>query len=392
MCNLGGTSMNKPVASVFNRVMAALLDFIILVIVSVFASFLGSRIALSSSPKLKECIHTQEIHIRASHLARENNNQFQTYPSDEFFVYEDNEQFKIINILSDFYLSYIVNDNGDEIGSPDFDKKVPGTDILQKDYYVVSWFNENVLELPKDGESAKNDYFEYQKDGDNIDYSKIGTVASKYVKEEIIDEKNVKTVTASEEMINFIGAKYKNAVQLLYKQSPMVDSNKTIENYNNVVTLFIRLGLVVILFIIIPLTNKNGKTIGKFVFKLSLAKMNEEKINRLQVLPRSIFYLALPVILYFVSNSWIQLAILIGMAAVSLLLMNVTKKKSALHDLISRTMVLDSYYKTTEEILEEAKKASEKKNEETPVEEEPEHIVGFEEIKEEEVKEDKVEE
>ena len=363
--------MRKPFASTFNRLIAAALDFAIIMFVSVFGSFLVYRLVLGNSPELKGCINVQTTHIESSTLARkQENGQFASYTSEEYFDVLDSGQCRIIKVLSYFYTVYLTNDTtkmvDGYVGSSDYNVTefdVDGAKVLQKDYYTIKWFNENVLELPQEGKEAKNDYFAYQKDGENDDYTKIGTVNPKYVKESTIDGVTTKTVDASKEMKDFAFGKYKEAVNTLYKQSDIVNSNKKIDNTNKLISLIARLAMVLIVTIIIPLCLKGGKTLGKLMFKTALEKPNGEPIARWQVLPRGLFYVLIPVALYFISNTWVQIGIVAGLFVVSLIMMMFTKNHIALHDLIAQTIVVEDDVKSrSAKMMQEAKTVGEEKD------------------------------
>ena len=85
----------------------------------------------------------------------------------------------------------------------------------------------------------------------------------------------------------------------------------------------------VLLFITIPLFNKKGKTIGKFIFKIDVVNDTYEVCNKLQLFVRQFFFSL------FLLLSIITLPI-------SLVLVLFTKKGKALHDYIAISRVIDS--------------------------------------------------
>lgn len=101
---------------------------------------------------------------------------------------------------------------------------------------------------------------------------------------------------------------------------------------------------IAILFLIIPLCNKSGKTLGKLLFKISVINDFYEKPNKLQVFVRQFFF----VILNF----------LFIPAILSLVISLFEKRGKSLHGYISSTRLIDS---NVEKILIE--KMKNKKNE-----------------------------
>ena len=90
-----------------------------------------------------------------------------------------------------------------------------------------------------------------------------------------------------------------------------------------------------IVYLLFPMVFKNGETLGKKLFSLRLAKADrpEEKASRVQILIRFavIAFIEVGLSLFFY---WIPLIL-------SLCLMLFTKNKSALHDLIAKTTVME---------------------------------------------------
>ncbi|MBO4666904.1 MAG: RDD family protein, partial [Bacilli bacterium] len=379
----------KPTAPVFTRIVAAAIDTLIVVLVSVVGSFLIYRGLIQINPTLKENIDNQTTHVVSSHLAKEVNNSYYSYGTDEYFEQTDDGGYKIIDALSYFYLNYMTNNNLNEgdVGSLEFDKEIDvnGVKVLQKDYYTISWFNENILNLPKEGETASNDYFVYQKDGDNTDYTKVGTVNEKYISKIENNGEITYKVDAPNEMVTFTTNKYKGAIDALYKQQFFKVWTDKLELTSSLITLFTRLFMVGIIFILIPMLLKDGKTLGKLLFKISLTGIDDKPLKKWQILPRALFFVLLPVIMFFVTNSYINIGIIIILLVGSICAMALTKRKTALHDLIARTEVVDDYYKkkiaeqkeleelaSEEPILEDEETPSGEpvlKDEETPSEE-----------------------
>ena len=372
---------SKPTASVFTRIVAAAIDAFIVIITSVVGSFFIYRGALSTNKTLKENVQNQTAHVESSHLAKSTDGNYYSYTSDDYYSQDEEGNYTIIKALSYFYLNYLTNSNIDEgeVGSLDFNQEVePG--IVQKDYYTVSWFNENILKLPKAGETSDVDYFVYQKDGENDDYTKVGTVNPTYIAKVEKDGETTYKVEMSKEMETFTYNAYKEAINILYGQKFFKAWTNSIDLASSLITLFSRLFMVLIMFVLLPLVLKDGKTLGKLLFKMSLSKKDDTPIKKWQVLPRAAFFILIPVAMFFITNAYINIGIIMVLLIASISTMALTKKKTALHDLIAGTIVVDDYYKKK---LQEQKELEESMTAEPPLEEEDVELDGFEEPKEE---------
>lgn len=339
----------KPTAPIFTRIVAAAIDLLIVVLTSIVGSFLIYRGAIQTNGNLKESIENQTAHVDSSHLAKNVSGSYYSYESTEYFDQDEAGNYTIINVLSYFYINYLTNNNLDEgdVGSLDYNKEIDadGVKVIQKDYYTISWFNENVLSLPKPGETSEVDYFAYQKDGENNDYTKIGTVNEKYIsKIETAGEVTYK-VEMSKEMETYVTGQYKKAIDVLYSQKFFKEWTNKLELTSALITLFTRLFMVLTVYILLPLLLRDGKTLGKLLFKISLSRFDDSPIKKWQVLPRALFFILIPVVMFFVTNSYINMGIFAVLLVASVATMAATKRKTALHDLIARTVVIDDYYK-----------------------------------------------
>lgn len=329
-------------ATFLTRALAAGVDFTFIAVISVFGSTLIYQGVSNSNAEVKDAIQTQEEAVLYSHLGKKSNGKYLSYTSDEYFE-KEGENYLIIDRLSYFYTVFLAGDElkvtTNEKVCPDYNIPidVDGAQILPKDYYTVKWFNENVLSLPSEGHEASVDYFAYQKDGENIDYTKIGTVNEKY----IVTEGETTKVEASKDMVNYVYDRYKDAVTLLQKQKFYIGATQYLNNVNSLITFLLRMSAVTIFYLILPLCLKRGKTLGKLFLRLSLVRPNNEPIKRWQVIPRAALALLLPVILYLIPNIWIQLIVVMGLLIANIILLIVLKDKRVIHDLISLTAVAE---------------------------------------------------
>lgn len=339
MPKIDTTKIQQP--QFMTRALAGAIDLSLVVFCSVFGSSLAYIVAKNSNGPLKNTIAEQTEHTASSHLVKPNEKgELLTYSSDDYFVKTENG-YQIIDALSYFYTVYLAGDSekasvGD-IVAPNANDEVIINEIKTTPhaYYTVEWFNNTVLELPKESQTPKNDYFVYQKNADDTnDYSKVGTINEKYINDGVVE--------APEEMVNFIYSAYKEAAQTLYDQSYMQGYTKYVNYISSLISFICRLSFVAIFLIIIPLAVRGGKSLGKLAMRISLVKFNGEPIGRWQVLPRGILYLIIPFVLFFVPNLFVQIGIVAAIIVADTILYFVDKEgRLILHDLISQTVVAE---------------------------------------------------
>lgn len=330
-------------ASFLSRFAAFAIDFGLAIVLSIFSSMLIYYGLQSSQTKLADTIALESQHISSSHLGKTNNGQYLSYTSDEYFEKTDSG-YQIIDALSYFYTIYLAGDDarastGDVVAiNANEQIVIDGVSTTPKEHYTVDWFNVNILGLPKGEQVPKIDYFSYQKNGDEIDYNKIGTINQKY----IVEQDGVLSVNASEEMVNYVYDVYKQAATLLYEQDYIVEYQDYINFVNDLVLFICRISFVLIFFEILPVALARGKTLGKLLMKLSLVRPDGEPISRWQVIPRGLFVIAVPIALFLIKNIFVQIGIIMALLIASLVLYFVNKdSRMVLHDLISRTVVIE---------------------------------------------------
>ena len=327
------------------RILPSLIDFVIAILLSTLGATLIFLGVLNGNPSLNNEIDFQNEHIRATHLGKENNSSYTYYQSNEYFEKTD-KGYLIIDALSYFYTCYMTGNVPDgELASLTINDEIKVGDqtYIQKDYYTVDWFNENVLGLPKQGEEASKDYYVYQKDvDDNDDYTIIGTVNPKYIEEVEVDSEATEAVNAPYEMLEFTYRAYNNAVGTLYKLKYMVDSSNKVARAQNLTLLLTRISVLTIFFVVVPLITKRGKTLGKLIFRLSLVNAADgSDAAKWKVIPRALLILLTPVTLYFIPNTYIQLIVVLVLVIGTMIVSFTNQKKMCLHDFIAQTYVAD---------------------------------------------------
>lgn len=143
---------------------------------------------------------------------------------------------------------------------------------------------------------------------------------------------------------------YKAAYDALVSDEEAMDAYNMVINQSLLSTTFGILLAVVLLELILPLILKNGQTLGKKCFALGVVRTDGVKVTTLQMFVRTILgkytvETMLPVYLLLMAFwgtvgsgvTWILLALV----AAQIICIAVTKNRSAIHDLMAGTVVVD---------------------------------------------------
>lgn len=205
-----------------------------------------------------------------------------------------------------------------------------GSEVSPKDYFVVSWYNRNILNIT-DNPDAEGDkgLFTYVKVDGVYDKNQIG----------------IKKHDTSEEDANrYLYGYYRNAYQIDFESvSYYAEWNASLSRYYTVEFVSSALIGIVVTYIIIPYLLKRGQTVGKRVFGLGLASSDGYVYNSKKLPLR-----AVPVVLLnlsFLIPVWnsifvIMLVILI-IFLVSFALSMASPLKKSLHDYSAGSIVVD---------------------------------------------------
>ena len=125
--------------------------------------------------------------------------------------------------------------------------------------------------------------------------------------------------------------------------------DKWYEHYYNLPIIFTFSFSMLIFFFIIPICFKNGETIGKLIFHLGLVNKLGYRYNRLQLIPRFLFEMAVIVLLYvflvvfYSALAWFMgIVTFLGLASYGLAIF--TKDHKAIHDYVAGTIVIDKVH------------------------------------------------
>ena len=329
--------MKRPTS--FTRFASVVFDIALFIITAIIAMVV-STLVVTKTGNYQKYSNLQNEHIISSHLANEVEGRgLLKFEEDEYFLEED-DGYLLVNHLSYFYLNYMSNKNikDGEVGSLD-----------PVETYDVAWFNENVLDIETDV------FFVYQKTGDEIDKTKIGTVAPDFIVEEEVGGETVKKVSLTSDLAKFMNTKYSEAMKEFYNQKSMKQAISYMNTVSSLLIFFPALFSLLIYYVLIPIFNPFGRTLGKMVFKLSLVNDSGYLIKKYQVLLRIIPLLGIIAFISFINVLYLQIIVIVLLALISLSTMVFTRNKQTLSDFISRCIVIKSdgvtVYKNEEDYL-----------------------------------------
>ena len=309
-------------------------------------------------------------HIEYSKLAKyEDRNGYVAYSNDDLLKVDEDNAF-IINRLSYFYLSYMTGNNIDTGYEPSLNKDdsliIDDVSYIQKDYYNVTFFNEKVLLLKEDSVGAK--YFKYQETDGVKDENKVAIIDSQYIEEVMSDSGMIKRLVKNSDLLSFLNEIYQNAIQVFYKQKAIADANKITDRTNIILMFVATIPSFAILYLLIPLLNLFGKSIGKYIFHLALVDDKGYLIKKWRILLRSLPILGVTIYVCLINSLYYQLIVVLLLLLISLGVVVFTPKRKALHDLMSGTTLIkadketiiypdEEHYEQALEVMKQRKEA-----------------------------------
>lgn len=316
----------------FNRFVAAAVDAACFGLVAYGGSLLTGLIVSKTDTKLESSNVLLAEHISSNSLCKVDEQKgYLKYESNELFTLGEDNRITAETVLKDYYLSYLTGENLKEgnVASLNYDKVVQNG-LLPKEFYTVEWLNENVLDAHED-----SGYFVYVKNDGVVDKNVLAVLNEDY----IIGE-DIKSVKYDKKLEDFVLKAYDKAISHFYAQ----DFIKNANNYISMVTSFEVFGAcllsALIFYVIIPACNQYGITIGKKIMGLILINESGFRLDRWRLLLRVIPLLVGAAIISFIPNISLELICVVILFIVSLTLGMFTPHKTALHDLIGRTIVV----------------------------------------------------
>lgn len=285
---------NLTIAVPTKRFLAFLIDFVLAAIVGIalYATW-GSHGLFSSLGGAKMWQDAMEFY-GTSHLVNVEKNEDGTWSTEyeelSYNVQPSNDQAKpgyeyYLDACYLFYSDFLPNN--EHIDAVD--------GVAAKDYYSASYFNTEIIGLPKDLASidvsnpatytSADGYFQYDLDtsGTIIDQNAKPVVADAY--KSLINAQDTEILTKYYKLF-LDGTTSKNATGIFYGAGKLLSSQSYIQNLNkdytrvnwivNAVAFSIPL---VAFFLLIPFCTPNGETLGNLITFTGYAKKNGVKIG-----------------------------------------------------------------------------------------------------------------
>lgn len=329
--------LNRFAAAAVDLAFYILLSFLILTIVGFFTSREGTPYDNASS------LITEQI--KSSKLAKsEEKSGYVLYSSEEFRTLDEEDRPLIIDRISYFYCSYLTGENIDAelSASLDKDEKIArdGISYLPKEYYTVTYFNEIILGLPKEGEINESRYFVYKEEGGVKDYSKIGIVNPDYIETVSTDNGDVRRLKNDSGLLKFINAFYEESVNVFFNQKTIKSSQETMNGYNIMIMLVSTMPTLAVFYFLLPLLSPFGQTLGKRFLSLAVVDDRGYLIKKWQILLRNIPILGVTIFVCLINNLYFQLIVPLFFLLISIGILVFNERRRCLHDLMARTIVI----------------------------------------------------
>ena len=247
-------------------------------------------------------------------LIKDKNGYYNQLNSSDYIKYQE--------VVENYYLT-------DKYFGSSFYKENGG----ERSCYKVEEYNEKILQLGTD-----YTYFEYQYDENGkIDTSKIGVIKAKYYEDE--DKTKDLTDDAKADLLTFYSRHYREIFSDLYNDSFYeIARNSIVQKgvYRIFFSAFIPYFLV---FVIPPVTNKYGFTLGRFLTKVALVSKDGLYQKRYFFLIRNVPMVTLLIVILFEDNIFILAPIYGGYFLFNWLATLMNRENASLLDLLSFSRV-----------------------------------------------------
>ena len=333
------------------RLGAAAIDLAIYVLVSFIILTIGGFILSQDGTAFSEANKTISEHIKYSKLAREDEkNGYVAYNGSELLALSEDNKSVIIENVAYFYCSYLTGVGVDNNLSSSLDTetkiKVKNTYYLPKEYYTVSYFNEEVLHLPKEGEIGNNRFFTYaQNEGEN-DYTKIGQIKSDLIEEIASGGTMIKRLKNDADLLKELDAIYHDAINVFYKQPSIKKANDKINATNAVLMLVSTLPTFAIFYVLLPLLSPFGQTLGKRFLSVGVTSDKGYLVKKWQLLIRVIPIFGATIYICLVNSLYYQLIVPLLLLLISMGVLVFHPRRRSLHDLMAATSTIKLEKKT----------------------------------------------
>ena len=325
-----------------NRFAAVVLDLALYVLLSFLILTLAGIIVNKSGGRYHSANNLISNHIKYSKLAKDGEkNGYVSYSSSDLFSLEENEPF-IVRRLSYFYLSYLTGENIDDHYEASLNKddyiKVDGISYLPKDYYNVQFFNEKVLQIKEQKEGQE--FFKYQQTDGHDDETKIAVLDEAYIEETTVNEVTTKKIKSASGLIKLFNNIYDEAIKVFYAQAAIKKASNDITQINIILMLASTMPSFLILFVLIPLLDSFGRTLGKRFFSIVVVSDKGYLVKKWQILLRNVPIFAATIYVCLINNLYFQFLLPFLLVLISAGFAVFNARHRALHDFMAATTAI----------------------------------------------------
>lgn len=270
-----------------------------------------------------------EAQVNSGILQKDDNGIYHQVNSQDYLVYEE--------IVENYYLS-------DKYFGSSFYKEHGGT----RKAYTIEEYNEKILEL-----GTNYTYFEYQYDENgNIDKTKLGIIKEDYYIDD--DRNNGLEDYAKDDILVFYSRHYRELFSDLYNDEFYANARSKVVQ-SGVYQIFLSAMIPYILvYVIPPLTNKYGYTLGRFLTKIGIVSRHGLYQKKYFFLVRNIPMLILLVIMLFEDDLFVLAPIFGVYLLINWLVTIMNRENASVLDYISMSRNVNTkesiVYKTMEEL------------------------------------------
>ena len=220
-----------------------------------------------------------------------------------------------------------------------------------REKFTIEEYNEKILEL-----GTEYTYFEYQYDENGeIDPSVIGVIKQEYYIDN--DRNNNLKDNAKNDLLTFYTRHYRNIFEDLYSDEYYSEARARIVQsgvYQSVCSLIVPY---VIVYMVPPITNKYGYTLGRFILKIGVINFKGIYAKRYLFLIRNLPMLILIFLIFFIDDIFILAPIYGCYFLFNWLATLMNQQNASILDFISLTRVClvkeSTIYENEEDIPEE---------------------------------------
>ena len=246
----------------------------------------------------------------------------------------------IVGIFISFIIGKIYESNAKYMGYKDTYNYY----AVDSGLYNLKYGNKDVEQLNNCNESNVGYFYNFAYPSAKEDYDLMKKNSNLFDYDEKEGKYSIKENVTESEINAFYKKAYLEAINTYFDKyiNEIADAKeaKYYINAYNYINVYISTAISMLLaFLLFPLIFKDGKTLGKLLFRLKIISLKGDfKVTKLQVLFRQLLIILLEYAcsIFFISLIYIPLSLI-----VSFIMMIASKKQMTLHDILCSTLVVD---------------------------------------------------